>query len=116
MEEKKFDGEDKVAFNAGSTFLQKIGDLLVQACDHSIQGNIHKAFHTMRQITLLIDPRLNQTQKDELILYEKYFNRSMSGNTRNLIDIYRRYQNCIMKLLEEGGYLIPLREDKTNLF
>ncbi len=116
MVDERSETEDRVAFNAGSKFLEKIGDLLVEACDYSIKGDIHWAFHTMRQITLLIDPRLNDIQKNKLKLYEKYFAQFKSRNSRYLIEIYRLYQSEIMKLLEEGGYLIPLKEDKTSLF
>jgi len=109
--------KDEVAFNLGSNVLEIIGGLLGKANNYSLEGYNKLAFHTMRQITLIIDPKLADKHRKILRLYENYFNKIVITNSNaKLTTLYLRYQNYVMGLLQDGGYLVPSKIDKSNLF
>ncbi len=109
--------KDEVAFNLGSSVLEIIGNLLQKANNYSLEGYNKLAFHTMRQITLIIDPKLTKEHRKILRLYENYFARIIKTNSNEkLTSLYLKYQNYVMGLLQAGGYLVPSKIDKTSLF
>ncbi len=117
MDEKDEGTKDEVAFNLGSSVLEIIGDLLKKANDYSLGGYNRLAFHTMRQITLIIDPKLSEQHRNILRLYENYFTRIVKSNSNeNLTTLYLKYQGYIMGLLQAGGYLVPSKIDESSLF
>ena len=115
--EKPMETKDEVAFNLGSSVLEIIGRLLNKANDYSLGGNNKLAFHTMRQITLIIDPKLQKEHRKILRLYEEYFTRIIKTNSNEkLTSLYLKYQNYVMSLLQKGGYLVPSKIDTSSLF
>lgn len=117
MVEKEMEAKDQVAYNLGSSVLEIIGNLLQKANDYSLSGNNKLAFHTMRQITLIIDPKLTNEHRKFLRRYEKSFTIIINLNSnQKLTTLYLKYQNYVMGLLELGGYLVPSKIDKTSLF
>ncbi len=109
--------KDEVAFNLGSSVLEIIGDLLKKANDYSLDGNNRLAFHTMRQITLIIDPKLDEQHRKILRVYENYYTRIVKINSnQKFTTLYLKYQNYVMGLLQAGGYLVPSKIDKSSLF
>ena len=115
--EKEVETKDEVAFNLGSSVLEIIGGLLNKANNYSLNGNNRLAFHTMRQITLIIDPKLTEQHRKILMLYQNYFTRiSRSNSNVRLTSLYQKYQNYVMGLLQLGGYLVPSKIDDSSLF
>ena len=117
MDEKTIETKDEVAFNLGSSVLEIIGYLLKKSNDYSLGGYNKLAFHTMRQITLIIDPKLSKQHKDILRLYENYFTKIVKSNSNEkLTTLYLKYQGYVMGLLQAGGYLVPSKIDESSLF
>lgn len=109
--------KDEVAFNLGSNVLEIIGSLLGKANNYSLEGYNKLAFHTMRQITLIIDPKLMDQHRKVLMLYQNYFTKiSRSNSNACLTTLYQKYQNYVMGLLQLGGYLVPSKIDDSSLF
>lgn len=119
---------EKVGWNLAVHILQEIGMLLQGASTNYIGNNYIKAFSYLRAIRMRI-PELSKDERIILIdLENKYaklsymaqgkgFTYTEKSNEANyeIFKLYSTYNDLVVGYLKQYGYLIPPKEDKTNL-
>jgi|TARA_Y100000310_G_scaffold342241_1_gene444493 hypothetical protein len=127
-----FEGKrEEVAFNLGQSQLQLVGSLMQQSSQHYVKGEIESWFTALKAIKLNIIPRLNEEERRKLGVLERWFfdpqqirkvlsNNKLEVNEKNIRDhrsrVAEKYDTMIKDLLEAKGFLVPLKEDRKNIF
>lgn len=123
--------KEQVKYNLGSEQLSIVGFLLRRASISYTRHNYSDWFYALKGIKLRIISRLNTKERTALASIENIVmpglyrlrptdnEDSHENNQRILITVYpaiEKYETLMMELLEEKGFLTPLREDRTKLF
>ena len=121
-------GTEKVGWNLAQGILQEISNLLQGASRNYIDSNYIKAFSYLRAVRM----RVPELKEDELkiaidkenqfamLSYQaqgKGFTYSKNATEASLLiyRLYGKYNDLILGYLKKYGYLIPPKEDRTNL-
>lgn len=119
----------QVGWNLAQSLLQEIASLLEGASRAYIAGNYPNAFNHLRAVRMRISPSLKKEEHKEMTEKEsgfaKWYGQSIStgfSQTKmqsfsafKVFQIYGQYNDLLMQALGKYGYLIPPKEDKTNL-
>jgi hypothetical protein len=124
----------KVSWNASEGLIMEISNRRVSANTWFIAGNLRKAFHTLTAIKQSVIQSFSKTEREKLKGYEEKFGKisavltsgyssSFNGSTRQLysqayrlgLKFYSDYNDTLMDLLEERGYLIGEQSDASKM-
>lgn len=124
----------KVAWNASQGLIAEISNRRSLANTYFIQGNVKNAFKTLIAIKQSVIQSFNNTEREKLKDIETKFNKisialsssaSSSFNTKLNIAhrlavslanrLYPEYNDLLMDLLEEYGYLIGEQTDSSHM-
>ena len=119
----------EVGWNLAQHIIFELSERLGGANESYIAGNYPKAFNNMKAVRMRITPSLSKEQKADLTIKENQFARQYAlsvskgfGHTEKqalalskVYILYGEYNDLVMECLKQYGYLIPPKEDKTNL-
>ena len=124
----------KVAWNASEGLIWEISNRRVSANTWFISGNIKKSFNTLVAIKQSVIQSFSLDERAELGKIEEKFNRiqgalntslSSSFNSKSkglyrdayslAVGFYNRYNDRLMDLLDNRGYLISEKEDGSRM-
>lgn len=124
----------KVSWNASQGLIAEISNRRSMANTYFIQGNIRKAFTTLISIKQSVVQSFNDTERTSLDEIEKKFNKisfalssSFSGSFDSKLNkinhlarqvaskLYSEYNNSLMDLLDDRGYLISEQTDASTM-
>jgi len=109
------DKQGEVAFNLGGVQLQIIGSLLLSSSTNWLNGDYVRAYWKLNKIRRLIVERLNETERKEMMIYESHIEKSIKLNKPSS-QSFQKYETRIMELLGSKGFLVPLKEDRKDLY
>ena len=124
----------KVAWNTSQGLIIEISNRRSYANNFYVNGDIRKAFNTLIAIKQSVIQSFVEKERQELAVMEEWFNKinfalsranSMSFNqeTRKnffnaraiAVKIYSKYNNRLMDLLDDRGYLIGEQTDASRM-
>jgi len=124
----------KVSWNASQGLIMEISNRRSYANNFYINGDIRKAFHTLIAIKQSVIQSFNLPERDKLKEIEEKFRRvanylyfsSAQSFNKNLRDVfflskelatrvYSDYNDLLMDLLEDRGYLIGEQADASSM-
>lgn len=128
------EGVKKVAWNASEGLIMEISNRRSSANTWFINGNIKRAFHTLTAIKQSVIQSFTPTERADLKKIEEKFSKissalslglssSFNSSTRktfsaayNLgLKFYAQYNDKLMDLLEDRGYLIGEQSDASKM-
>ncbi len=124
----------KVSWNASQGLIMEISNRRSMANTHFISGNIRRAFSTLISIKQSVIQSFNQPERDKLKAMEDTFQKiaiALHGSVANSFNskmtqayklartvatrLYSEYNNLLMDLLEDRGYLIGEQSDASSM-
>jgi len=124
----------KVSWNTSEGLIMEISNRRSKANSYFIEGDIKKALNTLISIKQSVIQSFNNNERSDLRLLEEKFNRVSPALARSMsnsfnkyqinlflrakaiaITIYSEYNNKIMDLLEDRGYLIGEQSDASKM-
>ncbi len=112
--------KSEVAWNLSQALISEIQNLLLLASSKYNRGEIQKAFYYMKSVKLRFIQSLDKTERNALKKIElsfiklklKYYGRDLSGRQSST---YEFYTEKIMDLLNDYGYLVPLKKSSHKI-
>ncbi len=106
----------EVEWNLSSGIVSEIQNLLNTSNRLYINGNILKAFWCLKSVKFRFIQSLMETERTDLRNIEKSFYEERQESNRNKMTFfYEEYNEKIMDLLDEYGYLIPKKKDSKRI-
>jgi hypothetical protein len=121
----------KVSWNASEGIIAEISNRRSMANTHFINGNLNRAFNTLISIKQSVIQSLTSEERVKLSIIEDKFNKcsiaissvnfnndinKIKGLAFNLVrKLYHEYNNLLMDLLEDRGYLIGGQQDASKM-
>ena len=124
----------KVAWNASQGIISEISNRRSYANNFFVNGDIKKAFNTLISIKQSVIQSFTEPERTQLKKLEEKFNKlspflnrnaSMSFNTNTrehsqtaksqVTKIYSKYNDLLMDLLDDHGYLIGEQTDESRM-
>ncbi len=107
---------DQVEWNLSSGIVNEIQNLLNTANRLYISGNILKAFWCLKSVKFRFIQSLEKEERTALRKIEKVFYEEKEKSNRNKMTFYyEEYNEKIMDLLDDYGYLIPKKKDSKRI-
>lgn len=105
---------DQVEWNLSAALIAEIQSLLSISSRLYLAGNLKKAFWSLKAVKFRFIQSLDAEERKKLKTIEQNFKRN-NDNKNKMAYLYDRYTESIMDLLQEYGYLIPLKKDHTRI-
>lgn len=124
----------KVAWNASEGLIMEISNRRVSANTWFVSGNIRKAFNTLIAIKQSVIQSFSTGERAELKALEDKFNKiagalsasysgSFNSQAKNIYkdayalasNFYNRYNDKLMDLLDQYGYLVGEKADASKM-
>jgi len=128
------EGVKKVAWNASEGLIMEISNRRSSANTWFINGNLRRAFHTLTAIKQSVIQSFSKPEREKLKgIEEKFakisaaltvgFSSSFNGSSRKIyanaynlgLKFYSQYNDLLMDLLEDRGYLIGEQSDASKM-
>lgn len=122
---------EESSWNLAQWLIMELADLLKRANNFYIKRQFKEAFFCMHAIRYRISANLLEEEMQQLQSLEEQINKEIIlskpadgfnnftqenyAAINRLTKLYGTYNDNIMKSLKKYGYLIPPKEDKTNL-
>ncbi|KKN65827.1 hypothetical protein LCGC14_0477630 [marine sediment metagenome] len=114
--EENLSHNKEVEWNLSAGIVGEIQNLLNTANRLYINGNILKAFWCLKSVKFRFIQSLEKDERKELRKTEKTFYEEREKSNRNKMTFYyEEYNEKIMDLLDEYGYLIPKKKDSKRI-
>lgn len=108
--------QEQVEWNLSSGIVSEIQSLLNTANRLYINGNILKGFWCLKSVKFRFIQSLAKPERKELKEIEKKFYSERKELNRNkMAYYYEEYNEKIMDLLDDYGYLIPKKKDSKRI-
>jgi len=115
--------QEQVSWNLSAILIMSIGEMLTRANRYYIQGLIQQQFFCFKSIKLQIIQSLTKNERALLTDMEtKIWNKKVQskGNKNtaayhNFVYFVEGYQNLVMDLLDQYGYLIGKKKDSKHI-
>ena len=106
----------EVIFNLAVDQNRHIGKLLEKVTIQYLDGDTINSYLTLMQIGQIISSKLNIKQIELLKRGEQIVNKCIATKSSKLLGSVELYQKIIMRLLDEKGFLNPLKEERSGLY
>ena len=107
---------NQVEWNLSSGIVSEIQNLLNTANRLYINGNILKAFWCLKSVKFRFIQSLAKDERKELKKIEKnFYDERQESNRNKMAYYYEEYNEKIMDLLDDYGYLIPKKKDSSRI-
>lgn len=120
MEEQKIVKIGEVKFNLGERQLNLIANLLDEASACYLRGDLIGCFYHLKNVKLQMISRLNDKERKEMVGQENHITfiyTKKEGNWKGrLCKVIEDYDILIKDKLQEKGFLVPSKRDRTALF
>lgn len=111
-----YNQSDQVEWNLSSAIVAEIQQLLSISTRSYLNGNITKAFWSLKSIKFRFIQSLNEEERKDLRELEGKFFKAIKNNEKGkMAKYYEDYTEMIMDLLESYGYLIPKKKDSKRI-
>lgn len=107
--------EEKVAWNLSSGIILELQQLLTNANQCYLSGQIDKMFFTLKAVKMRIINCLSDEERTQLKKQETKFSLAIQKSKRLGGIEAEEYNELIMDKLERYGFLIKKEKDRTNI-